>query len=130
MRNIYTLGYLNFLSSDFQKIVKDKDAYIVDIRFSNYSFMPFWTGNYLLRNFNNRYVHLKELGNKNYKNENLKIEIFDAENGIKRIKKLLERNDIILCCSCRDYSSCHRKIVSGIIKDKLGIETKEIIENF
>ena len=73
--------------------------------------------------FENKYIHIKELGNVNYKGKEIKICDLDA--GLSKIENLINK-DIILLCSCKDYNKCHRKIISEEISKKFSVNAKEI----
>jgi hypothetical protein len=59
-----------------------------------------------------RYIHLVELGNKNYHNRGLPIGLVDEQKGIERLYKAFQSgHSIILLCGCKDFHTCHRRYV-------------------
>ena len=122
---IFMAGYRNFLSDQFRKIVDDLDAIIVDVRYNPYSYDPFWHIDMLSKEYNNKYIHIRKLGNKTYK-EKGKIEIVDLDEGCRIVTSLLINKNVILLCACEDINVCHRKVIAKALEDMLDIKPQEI----
>lgn len=120
---IYTIGYNNFSFFEFRDKIKSLDAIIIDIRYSPNSYSSFFNSKYLGDIFGNSYIHVPELGNKNYKNPEKEFDIVDIEAGIKKIEEYTGLGfNCVLLCACYDFDKCHRKLVADKIKEKLNCE--------
>jgi uncharacterized protein (DUF488 family) len=112
MINIYTAGYNAWSFYEFKtKIEELGNPLIVDVRYSPYSFNPFWTKKNLTKHFNN-YIHIKNLGNVNYKNGK-PIKIYNLDKGCKQLLNSLGKDydSCLLLCACEDVEECHRKVI-------------------
>ena len=112
MINIYTAGYNAWSFYEFKtKIEELGNPLIVDVRYSPYSFNPFWTKKNLTKHFNN-YIHIKNLGNVNYKNGK-PIKIYNLDKGCKQLLNSLckDYDSCLLLCACEDVEECHRKVI-------------------
>jgi uncharacterized protein (DUF488 family) len=124
---IYTVGYNNVTRKNLVSELEELNSILVDIRYSPYSYSPFWQKKELENILGVKYIHIQELGNINYKNSK-EIEISDLKKGMEKLEELIKENvNFCLMCSCQDFSSCHRKIVSQEIKNRFNIETTEIL---
>jgi uncharacterized protein (DUF488 family) len=122
---IYTIGYLNTTRLNLKHKIQELNLVLVDIRLNPYSHFPFWNKNDLEDFFKEDYLHIKDLGNENYKGREIKIPNID--NGIKAIKEIYNRNkSCILMCVCSKYNLCHRKIIAEKVKEILCCEIEEI----
>lgn len=106
----YSLGYNNIKISNLKEFMKDNDTILVDIRYNPKSFSIFWNKKYLQNHFNDRYIHLKNLGNLNYKNGKT-FKILDLNKGIKELIKIINKYNVIIMCACSDVNKCHRSII-------------------
>jgi uncharacterized protein (DUF488 family) len=121
---IYSVGYMNITLSDLKTFSESSDAVVVDIRYQPYSKMRvFWNKDYLSSIFGERYIHIKELGNVNYKSKDIKI--YNINSGLEQLGSIMDKN-IILFCSCKDYNKCHRKNISEAIADRFSVDVEEI----
>lgn len=119
MNTLYTIGYAK-LSPDRLKAQAERlNAVLVDIRFSPASRRPEWSGKRLRELLGERYVHVKALGNINYKGG--PIRYVDLDGGTQAIAALLEQRPVILMCVCADVETCHRKGAAEHIADTLGV---------
>lgn len=118
---IYSFGYQNY--SYYQLVDKLKlnlISCVIDTRLNPYSYDPFWQKDYLSENLiknNISYIHIKEFGNINYKiKNNIKINNFNS--GLEKLDKVLLNNkNVALMCACKDYNSCHRKVLVEMLKN-------------
>jgi hypothetical protein len=123
VNKLYTIGYQG-LRGVYQllNIAVPLDATIVDIRFTPWSKDEQWTGEGLLHRLCDlqfgglscRYVHIKELGNMNYKEKGAPIEIWLPEVGMARLEERLKVKPCILLCRCPVVEQCHRSVVAEL----------------
>ena len=59
------------------------------------------------------YIHVRELGNVNYKGGPVEIE--DLEAGLCKLRAILERGPAILMCMCSNLRRCHRKVAADAL---------------
>ena len=122
---VYTAGYNNFLSDTFQKKVDELNAIIIDIRYNPYSFSPFWQKEYLSRRYQDKYIHIPELGNKNYKTSGIKIA--DWEKGLRYLIEIFKENkNIVLMCACEELEKCHRAWIAQKLETMFDISVVEV----
>ena len=120
---LYTVGYNNFSFFEFRDKIKSLGVIIIDIRYSPNSYSTFWNKQYLEDIFGNSYIHLPELGNKNYKNPEKEFDIVDIEAGANKVIEYMDLGfNCILLCACGDVDKCHRKLVAEKIKEKSNCE--------
>lgn len=126
---LFTFGYRGQSFDQFRNKVKDLGAMVIDIRFTPYSKMlPFWTRTNLEKAFGSSYVHLKEFGNRAYKQKG-KYDVVDLDGGLDRLRFWLDIGlPCILLCGCENYETCHRRIVSDFLREKLSCDIKEMIQ--
>ena len=123
MKNkIYTAGYYGRDIIEFKATVERLNAVVVDIRLVPQSrFTPEWRQKNLQTLFGESYLHIKELGNKGFKEK--RIEIADLEIGLEVVTQI--KQDMILLCACKDYEKCHRKVIAEELKVR-GYKTEEL----
>lgn len=110
---LYTLGYSGWRIEDIEKVLEDLDAIVVDVRMVPRSRAPMWNSGALARRFGDRYVWLREFGNRNYKGTVDNIEIIDFTAGEARLRMLAAGGrPVALLCGCPDASVCHRKVLA------------------
>ena len=118
---IYTLGYSEWKIEDVEALLDRLDAVLVDVRMVPWSRLaPIWNGAALHERLGDRYVWLREFGNRNYKGTFEQIEIADFPEGEKRLRELIGAGSItgksgrkvILLCGCPDVNTCHRKFLA------------------
>ncbi len=121
-RMIYTAGYYGRDIEAFIAAARQLQAVVVDIRLVPQSrFTPQWRQANLERLFGDNYRHVKELGNKGFKEK--RIEIADLETGLPIVEGI--QSNVILLCACKDYDKCHRKVIAEALREK-GFETEEL----
>jgi uncharacterized protein (DUF488 family) len=111
---IYTLGYSGWTIEDVEAVLDRLDAILVDVRMVPRSrWAPEWNAVVLAKRFGERYVWLKQFGNRNYKGTFEQIEIADFPAGEKRLREITSTGKaVVLLCGCRDVNLCHRKVVA------------------
>ncbi len=114
--SLFTYGYQHGNHSDLESFV-DAGALIVDIRFSPFSRNPLWIKGALETRFGSRYLHLRELGNPNYRYPENGIALHRPEVGIPHLASLLSDQPVCLLCVCPQVYECHRLVVSRMTKE-------------
>jgi uncharacterized protein (DUF488 family) len=122
MPKLYTIGYSGRTPQEIETIVELLDARLVDVRYSPASRLPQWSGLCLRQLFGDRYIHLRQFGNVNYKNGG-PIQLVDYESG-KAILSGLDR-PVVLMCVCSDPAICHRTHLARLLRQD-GFEVEEI----
>ena len=112
---IYTLGYSGWKIEDVEAVLEQLDAILVDVRMVPRSrWAPLWNASALHERLSDRYVWLKEFGNRNYKGTFEQIEIADFAGGEKRLREITATGKaVVLLCGCSDPNTCHRKVLAG-----------------
>jgi len=124
INRIYTTGYTSKNINDLKPLVEALDAILVDVRFSPYSQIMVWRQIYLKALLGKKYLHILNLGNRNYK-EHGKIAIQNLQLGIETLLSL--NTNSILFCACENFENCHRRVIAEEL-NKRGIETIEITD--
>jgi uncharacterized protein (DUF488 family) len=106
-KTLYTFGYRGESIGNLKAHVERLNGMVVDVRYNPYSPNPTWSKLGLMKVFGERYIWLKDLGNRNYKGG--PIEIVDMEAGLARIEGMTAP---ILLCACSDVTTCHRQRVA------------------
>src|SRR5664279_4232291 len=87
---IYTLGYSGWKIEEVEAVVSRLDAILVDVRMVPRSrWAPGWNATVLHARLGEKYVWLKEFGNRNYKGTFEQIEIADFPVGEQRLRELV-----------------------------------------
>lgn len=107
---IYTTGYGRRQPSELAELLDQLGAVLVDIRFNPYG-RPGFKGWELGRHFAGRYIHLKALGNADYKTGGMRIA--DYASGRDSLAKL--DRPALLLCACASPDGCHRTVVAGML---------------
>ncbi len=119
---VFTCGYYGRKLEDFKATVKQLNAVVIDIRLVPQSrFFPDWRKGNLEKVFGDAYLHVRDLGNKGFKEK--RIEIADLERGTA-IVRAIDRN-VILLCACKNFQTCHRKPVAEELQ-RQGCEVEEL----
>lgn len=97
-------------------------TYLVDIRLTPYSrFRPQWNRPALQTRYRGQYVHLRGLGNVHYQDRTQPMQLLDPQPHIQHLaEQLMQGTSYLLLCACKDYTRCHRKVVSEQIMLALG----------
>jgi hypothetical protein len=123
MGRLETIGYTEqYARERIDAFLAQPRSYLVDIRNTPYSrWNTNWNRNTLAARYEKRYVHLPGLGNLNYANKHLPIELADPEQHVSHLVTCLKRGcSYLLLCACKDYERCHRKTVYTLIMAALG----------
>ena len=127
MNPLYTLGYTGLKPTEIVQAAERLDAIIADIRFSPRSRHPMWHGTKMQAAWGERYIHLPELGNVNYKRDRGDgIILADPEAGRARALDLLARQPVILLCACVDWKTCHRRDAAELIAQRSGVDIRHL----
>lgn len=118
---IYIMGYSGRTLAQLKQIAEEKDATIFDIRFSPRSRNPQFSGKRMAEELGDRYMHVRQLGNRNYKGG--PVALVDYEAGKQMI--LNHRRNVILVCVCRDHVTCHRTDIARKLRAE-GHQVEEI----
>jgi hypothetical protein len=114
MKTLWDCGYQEI--KKLQKLVSlvdALDAILVDVRYSPNSRDPQWRQRAIEKKLGLRYFHLRDLGNKAYKQAGT-IEFVDLPRGIATLARFLQSNNVIILCGCWNRENCHRvKIVEA-----------------
>lgn len=119
---IFSTGYTGKQVEQLPALLEHHEAVLADIRFAPYSRHLQWRKDYLTLLLKNRYRHIPQLGNRNYKSEGA-IQIQNLEIGIRLLESW--QTNIILMCACTDLEKCHRRIVIHELETR-GYEIEEI----
>ena len=122
INRIFATGYQSKDINDLKPLVDRLGAILVDIRFAPYSQVMFWRQVYLKTLLGKKYLHISNLGNREFK-ENNKILIQNLNLGIETLLSL--NTNSILFCVCAEQKNCHRHVIVQELQ-KRSIETTEI----
>lgn len=112
---IFTCGYTSTKPAWWQGAAAKLDLTIIDTRISPASRNPTWNRDCLQELLGNRYLHVPQLGNRNYKNGGA-IAIVDLEAGLKLVMPYLRTGrSVLLMCACTQHESCHRSVVAAAL---------------
>lgn len=117
---LYTLGYAARGSAEVLKeLMTSSEVLLVDIRLRPRSrWWPVWNKKQLRERWGSRYTHEKQLGNLNYRDRSLPVQLVGphVEEAIAGLATLLVQGySVVLMCACRDYDTCHRKVVAEMV---------------
>jgi uncharacterized protein (DUF488 family) len=118
MSNLVTIGYTEENAQErIDAFLAQEEAALIDIRLSPRSrWRSAFNKAALEARYPMQYIHVQALGNVNYQNRALGIDLLDAKSGIQALLYLIEdEHAIMLLCACKDYEACHRKIVYELV---------------
>lgn len=121
MNTLYDIGYSGIDFNRFARLVTALDAVVLDIRYQPRSRAPQWNNIVMARRLLERYIHLQELGNVNYKGG--PILISNMKKGLEALRYYLENNPVILLCACAQRNSCHRLMVVEAFEARSGVQS-------
>jgi uncharacterized protein (DUF488 family) len=116
---IYTLGYSGWKIEDVEAVLEQFAALLVDVRMvPRTRWQPQWNAAVLRARLGDRYVWLREFGNRNYKGTFEQIEIANFPAGEKHLREITAPGKaVVLMCGCRDVNVCHRKVVAEMLAE-------------
>ena len=121
---LYTLGYaIPGATVELEEMMLDTRVLLIDIRVRPQSrWWPVWNKKQLRARWVGRYTHEKRLGNINYRNRSLPVVLHGphVEQAIMGAVDLLRQGySLVLLCACKDYETCHRKVVAEMIQQAM-----------
>lgn len=119
---IFSTGYTGKRVEQLPALLDFHEAILADIRFAPFSRHLQWRKDYLTLLLKNRYRHVPQLGNRNYKTGGA-IQIHNLEIGIRLLESW--QTNIILMCACVELEKCHRRVVVHELETR-GYEIEEI----
>jgi uncharacterized protein (DUF488 family) len=108
---VYGISYSKKQPADILRRAMQLDAVVFDVRLSPRSRRPEWNKGRLQDAMGDRYQHVPEFGNINYKGGPVKIQDFDAGEALVRQSP----KPVILMCVCSDPAKCHRTVVGKML---------------
>ncbi len=128
LKPLYTFGYTGSTPETLKNVAEALGAIlvlsaaevVVDIRFSARSRAVRWTGKRLVETLGERYAHIRELGNANYKDRDGEIVIADLDAGMHKLLEILLQKPAILLCACQGWQSCHRRVPAEAAAGRYG----------
>lgn len=117
MNQIYTAGYSGHSVTQLKQAAEALNARVIDIRLSPNSRDYQWGRAIIEKSLGWRYYYLRALGNENYASRG-PIKIHDPKLGLDIVEQLLHTNSLILLCQCPDYNSCHRAVISQMLRTR------------
>ena len=118
---IFTTGYTGKTLQSLHQTAEELGAMIVDIRFSPHSRNPSFNLANMRKVLGDAYIHMPELGNADYKSNNIRLVNYPA--GREKLRAL--QVPAILLCACKDPKTCHRTHIAQLLKND-GFEVEEI----
>ncbi|MCS7301809.1 MAG: DUF488 domain-containing protein [Fimbriimonadales bacterium] len=98
---------------------------LVDVRYRPQSPNPNWRRETLQRVFSDRYRLLPEWGNAAHASGGVRI--VDYEAGKAEIRALLHAGITpVLLCACRDWETCHRRVVAERFAQETGVAVQHL----
>ena len=124
---IYTLGYTGWKVDDVADVLERLNAILADVRMVPRSRNPIWNSGALAKRFGDRYVWLKQFGNRNYKGTFEQTEIVDFAAGEKRLRELTAGGKpVVLFCGCPDVTQCHRKVLADWLAESWSADVNHL----
>lgn len=128
LHTLYTLGYTGAKLNDIQAWLESNNAILVDTRYSPLSRVTTWQGDNLKKVIGSRYIHMRSLGNKNYKLQfGEGIMIVDMEKGTSDLLNILKSQPVVLMCACENYHTCHRTTTADEMAKRYGVKVVHLV---
>lgn len=129
---VYTMGYTGMKMEAIREFVMANDLIVIDTRFSPFSRAPMWTKRGFQEGLGVHYVHLKQFGNRNYREAGMEnVQINDMEGGIAVLESIMDDLDspsgIVLMCACPEHAGCHRTLVAKAVARHFRVDEEEIV---
>jgi len=103
-------------------------ATVIDTRYSRLTRSVDFSANRLEAALKERYVHVPEFGNLNYKNGRA-VKLVDPEHGIARISSIISERSVILLCVCASWEECHRRDVAELLSKKFALPVRHLTQD-
>lgn len=121
---IQTIGYAEKGAEErIAAFLAQKNTLLLDIRKDPLSrWRPTFRRGALTMQYGAQYRWFPEFGNLNHKaaDRHKGIAIANPQAGLVRVLRLLEsEHTLLLMCACKDYKSCHRKVVYELIMKEI-----------
>jgi hypothetical protein len=112
-RKFYTAGYRRLKFDIFVKMILSRNLTVIDCR--HYPFTGNdWNYYNLTHELGTNYLHVKELGNKQFREGVLSVN--DLESGIAVLEKL--GRPFVLLCACPVLKRCHRSLIVTALESR------------
>lgn len=113
---IFLIGYAGRTPEDILSALGDRGV-LVDIRIRAGSRNPAYNKSALARVFGERYYHVPQLGNRDYRTGGIRIS--DPDAGLAIVEEVAAVHDrVFLMCACADGASCHRTTVGAMLSSR------------
>jgi len=119
----YTFGYSGRKLEDIIRAADREDLTIADIRLVARSRKPDFNKGRLSAALGQRYIHLQEFGNLNYRRGGMVV-LADSDAGVWRLSLLIGK--VAFMCACKNFEECHRSTVAQILSQR-GISVQELV---
>ncbi len=122
---VYTVGYASGAAAEMEiaRMMQDTSVLLIDIRVRPQSrWWPHFNKKQLRVVWGARYSHEKKLGNDNYRDRSLPVVLHgpEPEQAIAGLVALLQHGySLVLLCACKNYETCHRKVVVEMIQHEM-----------
>jgi uncharacterized protein (DUF488 family) len=127
-RHIYTFGYSGASLAQLTRLSQGLAATVIDTRYSRLTRSVDFSANRLGSALKERYVHVPEFGNLNYKNGG-PIKLADPALGIRRISSITSQRSVILLCVCASWVECHRRDVAELLSKEFALPVRHLTED-
>lgn len=115
---VHTLGYAASGSEqELARLMADPKMLLIDIRFLPVSrWRPQWRKAALSATYRQRYIHMRGLGNVNYKHREQGIQLLAPDVPLLQLSQLMKCGySLVLLCACAGYERCHRQTVYNLL---------------
>src|SRR5690348_3880382 len=123
MSAIFTIGYrAPGAGAELAQLMAQPRMILVDIRYmANSWWSSWWCKSMLEKRYPGRYLHLRGLGNVNYREPEKGICLFAPEVPLYQLGVLLANGwSLVLLCACAAYERCHRRLVYELLREQQG----------
>ncbi len=118
---LYTVGYAaRDAQARIERLMRDERTLLIDIRLSpRCGWSAMWTRQALAKRFGRRYIWEQRLGNRNYHHPERGFALAEGHaHAIQDAAALLcQGTSLILLYACRNFSKCHRSLVTKLIQE-------------
>ncbi|MBI5954344.1 MAG: hypothetical protein HY865_22025 [Chloroflexi bacterium] len=123
---LFDLGYNDLKKAgELAQIANELGAVIADIRFMPHTRNPEFSLKHLQEVLGDKYIHVGELGNANYKGTG-GIQLANTEAGMRILHGLLANSAVIIICACWKRSECHRVYVAKEYEKRYNVDSTPI----